>query len=275
MDKPVHILDQIAIQWKSEEESFFLDTEFSENYIKVEMPIGKKHAWQVDYHDISKSANLESIFNDHYRTEADDDFVPLMNMYNRIMRKGSFPATELDLGVVKLYAEAKLTDVVNGVEGGGWIVSKRLFEILKNFNIGDYQEYKIAVQSKKVVSEDYVYLHFINYADDYVNYPRSVFYKGKGYFDFAARTILPESFQSSEEIQAVSNRLNEGVSLSDFRENVIIQSKQIVLHPNELDLFAFKSYFLCREQFISARLAQTLLDEKITGLDFIKTTKVK
>lgn len=275
MDKPVHILDQIATQWKSEEESFFLDTEFSENYIKVEMPIGKKHAWQVDYHDISKSANLESIFNDHYRTEADDDFVPLMNMYNRMMRKGTFPATELDLGVVKLYAEAKLTDVVNGVEGGGWIVSKRLFEILKNFNIGDYQEYKIAVKSKKVVSEDYVYLHFVNYADDYVNYPQSVFYKGKGYFDFAARAIIPESFQSSEEIQAVSNRLNEGVSRSDFRENVTIRSKQIVLHTNELDLFAFKNHFLCREQFISTRLAQTLLDEKITGLDFIKTTKVK
>ncbi|GEM_PF-1457971 len=274
MEKPVHILDQIALQWQNEEERFFLDTEFSENYIKVEMPIGKKHAWQVDYHDISKSANLESIFNDHYRTEEDDDFVPLMNMYNSMMRENTFAPAELDLGMVKLYSEAKLTDVVNGIEGGGWIVSKRLFEILKNFNIGNYQEYKIAVKSKKVVSEDYVYLHFMSYADGYVNYPQSVFYKGKGYFDFAARTILPESFQSSEAIETVSNRLNEGVSRSNFNERVTIQSKQIVLNPNELDLFKFKSFFLCREQFISARLAQKLLDEKITGLDFIKTTKV-
>jgi len=274
MEKPVHILDQIALQWQSEEESFFLDTEFSEKYIKVEMPIGKKYAWQVDYHNIAKSVNLESLFNDHYRTDEDDDFVPLMDMYNRMMRENTFAPVELDLGMVKLYSEAKLTDVVNGIEGGGWIVSKRLFEILKNFNIGNYQEYKIAVKSKKVVSEEYVYLHFMSYADAYVNYPQSVFYKGKGYFDFAARTILPESFQSSEEIETVSNRLNEGVSRSNFNERVTIQSKQIVLHPNELDLFKFKSFFLCREQFISARLAQTLLDEKITGLEFIKTTKV-
>lgn len=275
MEKPVHILDQIAIQWNNEEESFFLDTEFSEKYIKVEMPIGKKYAWQVEYHDISKSVNLESLFDAHYRTDADDTFVPLMNRYNRMMREGTFAPAELDLGTVKLYSEAKLTDVVNGIEGGGWIVSKRLFEILKNFNIGEYQPYKIAVKSKKIVSEDYVYLHFPNYADEYVDFPQSVFYKGKGYFDFASRAIMPESFHSAEEIKLLSDQLNEGVTFTNFKKRVNIQSKIIVLKPNELDIFKFKSHLLSREQFISARLAQTLLDEKITGLEFIKTTKVK
>jgi len=275
MEKPIHILDQIASQWKSEEESFFLDTEFSEKYIKVEMPIGKKHAWQIENHEISKSENLESLFEAHYRKDTDENFVPLMDMYYRMMREGTFAPPELDLGMVKLYSEAKLTDVVNGIEGGGWIVSRRLFEILKKFNIGEYQEYKIAVKSKKVVSEDYVYLHFVSYADKYVDFPQSVFYKGKGYFDFAARQIMPESFHSTDELQALSDQLNEGVNFGDFNKRVSIQSKIIVLKPNELDIFKFKNYLLCREQFISARLAQTLLDEKITGLDFIKTTKVK
>lgn len=275
MGKPIHILDQIAGQWKSEEESFFLDTEFSKKYIKIEMPIGKKHAWQVENHEISKSVNLESLFDAHYRTNMDENFVPLMNMYNRMMREDSFAPAELDLGTVKLYFEAKLTDVVNGVEGGGWIVSKKLFEILKEFNIGEYQEYKIAVKSKKIVSEDYVYLHFVSYADEYVDFPRSIFYKGKGYFDFAAREIISESFHSTDEVQELSNQLNEGIRFGDFKNRVSIQSKVIVLEPNELDIFKFKSHLLCREQFISVRLAQTLLDEKITGLDFIRTTKVK
>ena len=275
MGKPIHILDQIAGQWKSEEESFFLDTEFSKKYIKIEMPIGKKHAWQVENHEISKSVNLESLFDAHYRTNMDENFVPLMNMYNRMMKEDSFAPAELDLGTVKLYFEAKLTDVVNGVEGGGWIVSKKLFEILKEFNIGEYQEYKIAVKSKKIVSEDYVYLHFVSYADEYVDFPRSIFYKGKGYFDFAAREIISESFHSTDEVQELSNQLNEGIRFGDFKNRVSIQSKVIVLKPNELDIFKFKSHLLCREQFISARLAQTLLDEKITGLDFIRTTKVK
>ncbi|MFC3158463.1 hypothetical protein ACFOEQ_07960 [Chryseobacterium arachidis] len=191
METPIHILDQIANQWKSEEESFFLDTEFSEKYIKVEMPIGKKHAWQIENHEISKSENLESLFEAHYRKDTDENFVPLMDMYYRMMREGIFAPPELDLGVVKLYSEAKLTDVVNGIEGGGWIVSKRLFEILKKFNIGEYQEYKIAVKSKKVISEDYVYLHFVSYADEYVDFPRSVFYKRKGYFDLPQDRSCP------------------------------------------------------------------------------------
>ncbi|MFC3158462.1 hypothetical protein ACFOEQ_07955 [Chryseobacterium arachidis] len=69
--------------------------------------------------------------------------------------------------------------------------------------------------------------------------------------------------------------MNEGVNFGDFNKKISIQSKIIVLKPNELDIFNFKNYFLCREQFISVRLAQALLDEKITGLNFIKTTKVK
>ena len=275
MTKEPHILDKIALQWKSEEESFFLDTDFSEKYIKVEMPIGKKHAWQVEDHNISKSENLESLFNESYRTEADDDFVPLMNMYNRMMNKDTFAPPELDLGVVKLYSEAKLTDVVNGIEGGGWIVSKRLYEILKSFNIGEYQPYKIAVKTKKVVSEDYVYLHFISYADDYVDFLQSVFYRGKGYFDFSSREIIPKVFNSIQEVQAVSDQLNQGIAFFDIDKRVNIQSKTVVLKPNELDIFRFKSHLLSREQYISTRLAQTLIDEKITGFDLIRTTKVK
>lgn len=36
-----HILDQIALQWKQEEENFFRDTDYSEDYFKVDFPIGK------------------------------------------------------------------------------------------------------------------------------------------------------------------------------------------------------------------------------------------
>lgn len=170
-----HILDQIAIQWKNEEERFFQDTDYSENYIQVEMPIGKKHAWQVDRHDVLSSVNLESLFNTHCRTEAHEAFVPWLNMYNEVMDENRFAPPELDLGVTELYSEAKFTDVISGISGGGWLISKRLIEILKNFNIGQYQDYKIAVKSKKVVSDDYVYLHFVSYADEYVNFRQSVF----------------------------------------------------------------------------------------------------
>lgn len=270
-----HILDQIALQWKQEEENFFRDTDYSEDYFKVDFPIGKKHAWQVEEHNVLKSNNLKALFDEHCRTEDHEDFVPWMTMYYEIMNENRFAPPELDLGVAKLYTEAKLTDIINGISGGGWLVSKRFSEILKNFNIGKYQEYKIAVKSKKIISGDYVYIHFSSYADEYVNFPRSVFYKRKGYFDFDSREILPGSFHSTEELTKRSDLLNVGIDRLDFNKRNVILSKTIVLNPNELDVFKFQNRFLINEQFISARLAQTILAEKITGFELLRTTKVK
>lgn len=150
------------------------------------------------------------------------------------------------------------------------MVSKRLSEILKKFNIDKYQEYKITVKSKKAISEDYVYIHFSSYADEYVNFPQSVFYKRKGFLDFGSREIIPESFHSTDDLKKTSDHLNEGVDWLDFDERSVIQSKIIVLNPNELDVFKFKNRFLINEQFISARLAQILLNEKLQALNYLE-----
>ncbi|MGO8610194.1 hypothetical protein ACC848_45420, partial [Rhizobium johnstonii] len=66
-----------------------------------------------------------------------------------------------------------------------------------------------------------------------------------------------------------------GIDRLDFNKRNVIQSKTIVLNPNELDVFKFQNCFLINEQFISARLAQTILAEKITGFELLRTTKVK
>lgn len=278
MTKQQHILDQIAIQWEKEEEDFFLDTDYSNNYIKVKMPVGKKHAWQVDDHDILKSENLKTLFDRNYRTKDLDEFVPWFNMLSKMMNSNSFAPAELDLGIAKLYSEARLTDVISGVEGNmgnsGWIVSKKLFEILKNFNIGKYQNYKIAIKSKNIVSEDYLYLHFMNYADEYINYPQSIFYSETGTMNFGSRKIISEVFNSIEEIETTIDKLNIDVDIFDFENRKFIRPKKIFLNNNDLDIFKFKKLFY-NEQFMSAKLAQTLIEEKITGLELIRTTKVK
>ncbi|WP_153393849.1 Imm43 family immunity protein [Chryseobacterium vaccae] len=274
MTKPIHILDEIAIQWKEDEELFFLDSDYSGHYVKIETPIGKKHMDQVEKHDILGSVNLKSLFDTYYRTEDHDEFVPWMTMFSEMMTETRFAPVELDLGIAKLYSEARLTDVISGV-ANGWVVSKKLFEILKNFNIGQYQEYKIVVQSKKTVSNDYVYLFFFNYADEFVNYPHTTFYTEKGLLNFGSRKVMAAKFNSFEEVKKASEELNKGIDWLDFTNKTHIKAKEIMLNNNDQDIFKFKGFCFNTDMLMSARLAKTLMDEKITGLEYIKTSKVK
>jgi hypothetical protein len=276
MKSNLHVLDQMAIQWKNDEEQFFLDVDYSCNYIQVDTPVGKRYAWQVQKHDVLASINLEDLFNKYCRTNDHDTFVPWMNMFNQILTESSFAPAELDVGIVYLHAEAKLTDVISGISGNsGWIVSKKLFEILQNFNIGKFQCYKIVVKTKKIVSEEYVYLHFINHADAYVNYPKSIFYKGTGLMNFASREIIMQSFNSAEDIEQLSNQLNINLDKKHFHKRQHIKSKEIFLKENDLDLFKFNHFFFASERFMSVKLAKTLIDENISGLEWMRTSKVK
>lgn len=274
MAEPIHILDEIAIRWKEDEERFFLDSDYSRHYVKIETPIGKKHISQVKKHDILKSVNLKSLFDTHYRTVDHDEFVPWMNMFHEMMTEERVAPPELDLGIANLYPEAGLTDVISGV-ASGWVISKKLFEILKDFNIGHYQEYKITVQSKKTVSNDYVYLFFYNYADEFVNYPHTTFYTEKGLLNFDSRKVMAAKFNSFEEVKKASEELNKGIDWLDFTNKTHIKAKEIVLNHNDQDIFKFKSFCFNTDMLMSVKLAKTLMDEKITGLEYIKTSKVK
>src|SRR5690606_3466987 len=103
MEKEPNLLNGIAIQWQKEEESFFLDVEFSERYLNLDTPIGKKHAWQVDKHDILESVNLKSLFDTYYRTKHHDEYVPWFPMLSEMMTESIFAPAQLDLGFVHLY----------------------------------------------------------------------------------------------------------------------------------------------------------------------------
>jgi hypothetical protein len=276
MAEEKHFLEQLAMQWKHKEEEFFLDVDFSNDYLMVDLPVGEKHAWQIDKHHIQNSENLETIFETHYRNEKHDKIVPLFNMISEMFGRYSFPPANLDLGVVTLYSEAKFTDVIKGVEGNfgnqGWVISKKLFNILKNFNIGKYQDYKIVVQSKKQKSNDYVYLHFYSFADQFVDYSKSKFYKQAGSsLNFESRELI--DINSFEEIEEKKKPLNVGLNFWEDKWTSI-KPKEIFLKNNDLDLFKFKKLSTI-DYFMSVKLAKVIYDEKITGFELFKTTKVK
>ena len=183
-NKAIHPLDTLAIQWKAEDEAFFLDVPFSDDYVVLSNPIGTRSSWAIKSHEIGKSSNLESIYDKHFRGPRRRKTVPLMEMFSDMFRASTFGPEELDLGTVIINSDYKLIDCfgeIGIIKRSGWVVSQKLLGLLKQFNIGEYKTYKIQVYHKGKNYDNYVYFHFHNYADKLVDYTRSTFYIQEGY----------------------------------------------------------------------------------------------
>ena len=270
MPKKAHLtLDDMAIQWEKEEEQFFLDVPYSADYFMLKNPIGKRNAWAIKSHEILESKNLKSIFNENCRRASTPDFVPWFTMLCEVFPYNDFAPAELDLGSVTINTDFKLSDcfgVLGNIQRSGWVINQRLLEIFKQFNIGDYKTYKIRVVYKGTSYDNYVYFHFFNYADKYVDYSKSKYYT-QFRFDNETRKLIDIS--SEEELKSKDAQLRKSSNT-----DICIYPKELFLTENNLDLFAFnKSRFY--KHFISKRLADKLIAEKVTGYEIFQTTKVK
>ena len=267
--KALHPFEQMAIQWNHDEEQFFLDVDFSTSYFKLHSPLGKRNAWAVKSHGIGKSTNLESIYNDKFRKPGNQKIVPLMSMMIAVFGNDSFAPEELDLGKVVIHSEFKLSDSfgwLGNLQRSGWIISRRLLDILAQFNVGKFKAYKIAVNHKGINYDNYVYFHFLNYADTFIDYSKSSFYTQEGFLKFESRK--PIVIHSAKDLKSQES------TFTKTGKNLDICPKELFLTDNNLDLFKFKRPFL-DEYFISKRLAERFVKEKVTGFELLQTTRVK
>ncbi len=275
------IIDEIAMNFINETNVTHLDVPYSNDYVIVNLPVGKRYAFQVENHNITNSESLKALFNAHYRNSNHKEVVPYFNMMGEMFENDKFAPAELDFGTIELHYGNKITDIISGVSGNfgnhGWVISNRLFEIFKQFNIGKYQQYNIVVKSRGVVSNDHVYLHFINYADDFIDYSKSKFYMHKrlppGDFSYMGKPKTEVSFASHEELELVKAKMNEGLDLFDVGWTTIYPL-QIFLKNNNLDLFKFNK-LLDIETYMSAALVAKIAEENITGLELKRTMRVK
>jgi hypothetical protein len=277
MQNQIHFLDQLALNWKSEEEQFFLDCEFSEDYVELKITKTDSHTWSIENHELEKSQNLVEIFEKKYKNNLYVGFVPLFDMVAEMFTEKAFAPSELDLGEIVVFDEIELSDVLSGIEGNfgnnGWVLSKRLIELLKQYKIGNYQTYPLRVRHRGELLLTYVYLHFHSYADQYINYSKSKFYIQKGgNLQPEDRSII--TVNDFEEIKRGEDNHNSKLDKLDWKNLISIRPKELFLNPNEFDLFRFDE-ISSTDMFMSVRLAAKLNEEKIKGFDFKKTTKVK
>lgn len=270
-------LDELALKWKEEDDKFFLDTPYSNDYVEIEVAGTKKHAWPIDEHEIGESKNLVTIFEKQYRKTNHAGLVPFFDMVDEMFSDKSFPPAELDLGTVIVFDDVELTDVLSGVEGNfgnnGWVISKKLLNLLSQYNIGLFQAYSLTVRHRNNLLPSFVYLHFHNYADKYVDYSKSSFYIQKGSdLDVENRTVI--SVTGLSEIEQIENIQISKLERDDWKNLVSIHPKEIYLSRNDLDLFKFEE-LSTTDLFMSTKLAKEIDKEKITGFDLKRTTKLK
>lgn len=170
---------------------------------------------------------------------------------------------------VKLKYQAKLKDVLGyyGHGGDGAMVSKRLRDILDEYNFGcEYQYINVSIVTRKgePVSELYYQLHIpMPGMVDKIDYPKSVFYVKKFDKRINDTPIEVKSYEDDVRLQTIIRKQNV---------SALIQAEDIVLKkgtdPEQLDIFNFSGGSDGAPFLVSERLKQRLEQEKITGIIF-------
>ena len=170
---------------------------------------------------------------------------------------------------VKLKYQAKLKDVLGyyGHGGSGAMVSRRLRDILDEYNFGcRYQYINVSIVTRKgePVSELYYQLHIpMPGMVDKIDYPKSVFYVKKFDKRINDTPIEVKSYEDDVRLQKITSK--QDVS-------ALIEAEDIVLKkgtdPEQLDIFNFSGGSDGAPFLVSERLKQRLEQEKITGITF-------
>ena len=170
---------------------------------------------------------------------------------------------------VKLKYQAKLKDVLGFYEHNGWgaMVSKRLRDILDEYNFGcEYQYINVSIVTRKgePVSELYYQLHIpMPGMVDKIDYPKSVFYVKKFGERINDTPIEVKSYEDDVRLQKITSK--QDVSALILAEDIVLKKGT---DPEQLDIFNFSGGSRGARFFVSERLKQRLEQEKITGITF-------
>jgi hypothetical protein len=161
--------------------------------------------------------------------------------------------------IARLERKAKITDVLSEVSifGRGILVNEKVKSIIDNFDIGIHKYYDVILNTKKE-NISYYWLHLMSTdTSKMINYKKSVFYWGNPLRKGILNLDSYEDYLNKEE----ENKDNVSWMVS-IDEIVLLKECNV-----NLDLFCFREFVTPKELFISERLKNALIENKITGIE--------
>lgn len=166
-----------------------------------------------------------------------------------------------------LEKKAKVTDFIFGVNTGtNWLlINQRFLDVLKKFNIDEYQVFNVKVKTKTEELLDYFML-FINYGRDknYVNWEKTKFRHTTQFWQKDIKALTFQDFEAFKKLNLELYLLKEDIALESLH-----------LKNSEISTDIFRLCGVERGFFVSERVKNELESKKITGIQFIETTELR
>ena len=152
----------------------------------------------------------------------------------------------------------------------GFIISERIKNIIRDFNLMPNKLYQLPVYEHKGVFYNYFLLQLVKSHLDYsmIDFEKSKFYKEEREFNKSKREF---EWGNNIENLSIKNSEEYGVIIENMKNPFIrIFHRKLVLHKKPKDLFAIHNV-VGSNYIISERLKLLLEEMKATGLeDFVK-----
>ncbi len=170
----------------------------------------------------------------------------------------NLPNFNPDLDGFILHSKSLRTDFIsNAIISNGFIVSKRVKDILKQFSLPLHAFYSIDLYHKKQAIDNYYWLHLISDLTDYVDYPKSSFFIYKDYtYNLGAINI-----SSKEDFLFQKTKLKE----QNKEHTITIWAERLFLN-REIKYDLFEVGMFDSNHYITESLKVALEIEKVTGI---------
>jgi len=184
----------------------------------------------------------------------------------RVLSKSykDFPDFKPNFDYLVVHAQAKLTDLLSiAVIHGGFLISERLKRVFEGLNIAPHRFYSAKLKHRKAFYENYYWMYIICNLSSFVDYKKSSFYV----YDYFHSLGFIE-VNSKEEYSQKEKKLKD----KNPDKAVTIWAQKIYLNESfdrNLDLFEIGTFNA--NYFISERLGNAIIEEKITGCSITPT----
>lgn len=166
--------------------------------------------------------------------------------------------------------KAKPTTLLNAVfTANGFMIFKNYFiNFLDDFNVDEFQTWKIKVHHKKQIYSDYCLFNIIYPQQrNLINYSKSSFYLGK----FSDYLYVGQDLK----IDNYDNYLSTQDVLKMMDDN-FLKCRKVILNLNEINIDMFKLWLTpLAGYYVSEKLKKAIEEQRFTGMVFKEITNDK